>query len=66
MVCLALMLVLIHWCNDSFAYEVSKTQGGTEIKWKNSDVTYLVNPSGDRVWPSIADVPLIFYVRLYR
>lgn len=72
MVCLTLMIVLVYWCIDSFAYVVSKTQGGSEIKWAVSNVTYLVNPSGGpanglnairaaaQTWTNVASSSLIF------
>jgi len=44
--CLALFVATGIWCSNSYAYKVSKTSGGTEIKWSSTSTTYYINPSG--------------------
>ncbi len=39
------LLTLILWSSNTYAYEVCKTSGGKDIKWRNPDATYLINTS---------------------
>ena len=41
-----LILHLTLWYSSAFAYDVCTTEGGRDIKWKNSRATYFINTSG--------------------
>ena len=42
-----LIFIFSLWYTNIFAYQVSKTDGGANIKWFIPDVVYYINPSGD-------------------
>jgi len=41
-----LIFIFSLWYTNIFAYQVSKTAGGADIKWFIPDVVYYINPSG--------------------
>jgi hypothetical protein len=67
------ILIVLIWNTNTFGFEVCKSNGGVDIRWRNPDTMYRINDSGGpsgtitaikegmQTWTDVATSDFIFY-----